>query len=82
MITVALKDVQEDFEQAAALSQSQPVMVQREHEPVAVIVSMKDFEKFQRAQFDEFFRFCDEVGSEAERRGMTEEILQNILADE
>jgi hypothetical protein len=32
-------------------------------------------------QIDEFEKFCDRVGAEAAKRGLTEEILAHILKD-
>jgi hypothetical protein len=39
-------------------------------------------ERVSRQNIDEFERLCDRVGAEAKARGMTEEILNQILSDE
>jgi hypothetical protein len=82
MVSMPLNEVQQDFGKAAALSQEEPVLVEAEKEPVAVILSVREFERLREVQFEEFFRFCDVIGAQAAKRGMTEKVLAEILADE
>jgi hypothetical protein len=48
---------------------------------VAVSMSAEEYERIRRKNIDEFQKFCDRVGAEAVKRGMTEEILADILKD-
>jgi len=82
MVSMSLNEVQQDFGKAATLSQKEPVLVESEKVPVAVILSVSEFERLREVQFDEFFRFCDSTGAQAAERGMTEKVLAEILADE
>lgn len=62
--------------------QREPVIIRRHEREVAVVISMEDYERLRRARIDDFNAFCDRVGKEAEARGMTEEILAELLRDE
>jgi hypothetical protein len=75
MVSMSLNEVQQDFGKAATLSQKEPVLVESEKVPVAVILSVSEFERLREVQFDEFFRFCDATGAQAAERGMTEKGL-------
>jgi len=57
------------------------VLIRRHDRDVAVIISAEEYERIRRINVEEFQKFCDRVGEEAVRRGMTEEILADILKD-
>jgi len=62
-------------------AQREPVLIRRHNRDVAVMISAEEYERIRRINVDEFQKFCDRVGEEAARRGMTEEILADILKD-
>lgn len=62
--------------------QREPVIIRRHERDVAVVISVEDYDRLRRAKIDEFNAFCDRVGAEAKARGMTEEILADLLRDE
>jgi len=62
-------------------AQREPVVIRRQNRDVAVIMSAEEYERIRRKNVDEFQKFCDRVGAEAAKRGMTEEVLADILKD-
>ena len=59
-------------------AQREPVMIRRQNRDVAVIRSLREYDWLRALNTDEFQRFCDRAAA----RGMTEEKLGEILADE
>lgn len=57
------------------------VIVDDGEEEVFAALSMQDYEWYRQKRLDEFFAVCDEIGRKAQERGMTKEILEEILAD-
>ena len=63
-------------------AQREPVVIRRQKRDVAVVLSPEEYERIHDFNVRQFQRFCDEVAKEAKARGMTEEILTELLADE
>jgi antitoxin Phd len=62
-------------------AQREPVVIRRQNRDVAVIMSAEEYERIRGVNNDEFERFCDRVSEQAKARGLTEEILADILKD-
>jgi prevent-host-death family protein len=62
-------------------AQREPVVIRRQQRDVAVVLSIQEYERLTALNIEEFQRFCDRIGEQAEARGLTEEKLSAILAD-
>jgi antitoxin Phd len=63
-------------------AQREPVVIRRHARDVAVILSAQEYDRLRALNADEFQRFCDRVAEQAAARGLTEEKLSEILADD
>ncbi len=63
-------------------AQSEPVVIRRQKRDVAVLLSARDYERLRALNVEEFERFCDRIGERAAVRGLAEDTLADLLADE
>jgi prevent-host-death family protein len=63
-------------------AQREPVVIRRQKRDVAVLLSVEEYNRIRALNVAEFQRFCDRVGERAMARGLTEEKLAEILADD
>jgi len=63
-------------------AQREPVVIRRQKRDVAVLLSPQEYERLRALNRDEFQRFCDRVGQQAAERGMSEDKLAELLADD
>ena len=57
----------------------EPVVIFEEQEEVAVILSIKEYQRILANNVKDFQYFCDHIGQKAQDRGLTEEKLLKIL---
>jgi len=81
MKTVSATDAKQRLAALLDAAQREPILIRRQSRDVAVIMSAEEYERIRGIYNDEFERFCDRVGAEAVKRGLTEEILADILKD-
>jgi prevent-host-death family protein len=81
MRTVSATDAKQRLAALLDAAQREPVLIRRQNRDVAVIMSAQEYERIRKINVDEFQKFCDRVGTDAVKRGMTEEILADILKD-
>ncbi len=79
---VSATDAKQRFAEVIDSAQREPVVIRRQKRDVAVIMSAEEYERLRAATVTEFERFCDAVAKRAAARGLTEEKLAEILADE
>jgi prevent-host-death family protein len=79
---VSATDAKQRFAALIDAAQSEPVVIRRQNRDVAVLLSTQQHDRFRALNTEEFQRFCDRIGDRAAARGMTEEKLAEILADE
>jgi len=63
-------------------AQREPVTIRRQNRDVAVLLSPQEYDRLRAVNIDEFERFCDRVAERAAARGLTEEKLTGLLADD
>jgi prevent-host-death family protein len=81
MKTVSATDAKQRLAALLDAAQREPVLIRRQNRDVAVIMSAEEYERIRGVNTDEFERFCDRVSEQAKARGLTEEILADILKD-
>ena len=63
-------------------AQREPVTIRRQNRDVAVLLSPQEYDRLRAVNIEEFERFCDRVAERAAARGLTEEKLTDLLADD
>jgi prevent-host-death family protein len=81
MKAVTATEARRRFAAIIEAAQKEPVMVQRRNREAVVVVSPEQYERIRRIDVEELQRLCERVSREAAARGMTEEILADILRD-
>ncbi len=82
MQTVSATYAKQNFAAVLDMSQREPVQIRRHERDIAVVVSDEEYEALRRLRAQELIRLSDEMGRYAESQGMTDELLQQLLADE
>jgi prevent-host-death family protein len=62
-------------------AQREPVRIQRHQRDVAVLLSAEEYERMMRDRWREFDRLSALASAQAQANGLTEEKLQEILAE-
>jgi prevent-host-death family protein len=81
MQTVSATHAKQNFAAMLDQSQREPVRIQRHERDIAVLVSADEFEKIHQLRVRELLRLTEETGRYAESKGMTDELLEKLLAD-
>lgn len=63
-------------------AQREPVVIRRQNRDVAVLLSTQEYDRLRALNATELQRFCDRVAEGAAARGITEDKLAEILADD
>lgn len=79
MIYVSATETQNKFASVMDMARREPVMVQKNGRDTVVLIAVEDYEKLSRLMVNSFQEFCDTVGKEAEKKGLTEKKLNDLL---
>lgn len=82
MLTMTANEAKTHFGQLLDKAQRQPVQVTRHDRVVGVMISAEDYEAMRRFYADRLITSMDTVAARAEAKGLTEERLAQLLADE
>ncbi len=82
MREIAAREAKNRFGQLLEASQRAPVTLTRHGRAVSVVMSVEQYDRLRGAAWDRLMRTMDEIGEKAAAAGMTEEILNELLADE
>jgi prevent-host-death family protein len=79
--TVSATHAKQNFAAILDQAQREPVRIRRHDREVAVLISAEEYERIQRDRWTEFDRLSAIAAEQATANGLTEEKLQQILAD-
>ncbi len=82
MKTFTALEAKNRFGQVIDAAQREPVTVTRQGRPSVVIVSAEEYERRQGRAWRNLLAVMEETGRYAAKQGLTEETLDQLLADE
>lgn len=81
MPIVSATEAKQHFAALLDAAQREPVRIQRHERDVAVLLSAEDYARLNKARWAEFDRLSERAAAQAKANGLTEEKLQEILAE-
>jgi prevent-host-death family protein len=81
MPTVSATHAKQNFAAIIDAAQREPVRIRRHDRDVAVVISAEEYEKIHQLRVQEFIRLTEESGRYAASKGMTDDLLEQLLAD-
>ena len=63
------------------VAQTEPVMIKRQNREVAVLLSPREYDRLCGINISEFEEFCEQIGKEAVKQGLTENKLAKLLKE-
>lgn len=81
MKTVSATEAKQRFAAIVDAAQREPVFIRRQNRDVAVLLSAEEYDRIRGANVDELDRLCERVSKQATERGLTDEILADLLRD-
>jgi prevent-host-death family protein len=81
MTEVSATQAKQQFAALLEAAQRGPVRIRRHQRDVAVLLSAEEYERMNRDRWREFDRLSALASAQAQANGLTEEKLQEILAE-
>ena len=82
MRSVSATAAKQNFAAVLDNAQREPVMIRRHDRDIAVLVSPADYARLRGIKIEELRSLSERVSQVAASRGMNEDILKKLLADE
>jgi prevent-host-death family protein len=82
MRSVTASEAKQGFAAVIEAAAYEPVLICRQKREVAVVMSVREYERLTRLNVAEFQRFCDATGQKAAERGLTEDKLAELLQED
>ena len=82
MRTFSANEAKQSLGRLLDSAQQEPVLIQRHQRDVAVVISPHEYDRLRGLNVREFQDFCAQVGQQARARGLTDEKLAELLADD
>ncbi len=79
MLQVSASELPKDFSKIMDTAQKEAVIVRKNNLDYVAILSMEDYEELIRLKNKRLKNLADEIGHEAKEKGLTPEILEDIL---
>ena len=81
MRTISATDAKQNLGALLDSAQTEPVTIRRQNRDIAVVLSVREYDRLRAINVDEFERFCDRIGQRATANGLTGEKLAAILSE-
>jgi prevent-host-death family protein len=82
MKTVAATEAKNRLGAILDAAQREPIVISRQERDIAVVLSMADYERLRSGNIQAFLDLRNQVAAEAAANGLTEERLNELLADD
>jgi prevent-host-death family protein len=82
MRTISSLDAKNRFGQLLDAAQRAPVTVTKKGRPAVIVMSIEDYERMRGAAWTRLFETMAMARKQAAERGLTDELLEELLADE
>lgn len=82
MRVVSATDAKQQLGAVIDAAQREPVVIRRQKRDVAVVLSKAEYDRLRALNIAELETLCDSIADRARARGLTEERLADILADD
>ena len=79
---VSATEAQQALSRILDVAQGEPVVIQKQQRDVAVLLSMRDYERLTAMNVADFQDYCDRISQRARERALTEETLDTLLRDQ
>ncbi len=80
MISYSASEAKQNFAAMLDAAARQPVVIRRHDRDVAMVISPEEYQRLHALNVDRLTAICEKAGAEAEANGLTEALLEQLLA--